>query len=488
MSNRNFLRSFFVPALSVLALTACAPTLPHPTREANRSLPSTFNSKPSDTSTSDTSTSDTTTSAANSAAVDWREFFEDPKLEALIEAGLENNQELKLLTQEIEISRYEVMARRGEYLPKLEAGASLGIEKVGEHTSQGASDEATGLPVHLQDYRLGVVASWEVDIWKKLRNATKAATLRYLSSVEGKKFMVTVLVAEIADSYYELGALDSQLAVLLQNMKILEDTLGIIRFQKEAGRVTELAVQRFEAEMLENQSTQYIILQQIVEAENRINFLVGRYPQPVARREGELTSVIPKAIAVGMPPDLLENRPDVRRAELELKAAKLDVRVAKARFYPSLEIKAGAGYHAYDVVKLLSTPASTLYDLGADLVAPIFNRNEIKANYYSANAKQMQAVLSYERTLLTAYIEAINQIAKIDNLAHSYELREKATKTLQQSVETSTGLFNAARAEYSEVLLTRRDALESQMELIEMKKEQLVASVHLYRALGGGWR
>ena len=478
MSNRNFLASFLVPALSVLALAACAPTLSHPSREANRTVPSAFVSGTSGGATSD----------ENSAAVDWREFFEDPKLQALIEAGLENNQELKLLTQEIEISRYEVMARRGEYLPKVAAGASLGIEKVGEHTSQGASDEATGLPVHLQDYRLGVVASWEVDIWKKLRNATKAATLRYLSSVEGKKFMVTVLVAEIADSYYELGALDSQLVVLKENLAILEDTLGIVRLQKEAGRVTELAVQRFEAEMFENQSTQFAISQQIVEAENRINLLVGRYPQPVSRSTGELTSLVPKAIAVGMPADLLENRPDVRRAELELKAAKLDVRVAKARFYPSMEIKAGVGYHSYEVLKLLSTPASTLYDLGADLVAPLFNRNELKANYYSANAKQMQAVLSYERTLLTAYIEALNEISKIDNIGHSYELREKATKTLQLSVETSTGLFNAARAEYTEVLLTRRDALESQMELIEMKKEQLVASVHLYRALGGGWQ
>lgn len=300
--------------------------------------------------------------------------------------------------------------------------------------------------------------------------------------------MVTELVAEIASSYYELMALDNQLAVLRRNIEIQQNALEIVKLEKDAARVTQLAVQRFEAEVLKNQSRQYDLEQRRIETENRINFLVGRYPQAVARNPQSFQSPPPNVVQAGIPSQLLENRPDVRAAELELEAAKLDVKSAKAAFYPSLSIDAGVGYEAFNIKHLVATPESLLYNLAGNLVAPLLNRKAIKAQYYSANARQLQAVFNYERTLLQAFTEVVNKLAMISNLQKSYELRSQQVNVLQQSIEVSNVLFQSARADYVEVLLTRRDSLDAEMELIETKNRQMKAMVNVYQAVGGGWR
>ncbi|HEY1037773.1 MAG TPA: TolC family protein, partial [Bacteroidia bacterium] len=346
----------------------------------------------------------------------------------------------------------------------------------------------TAFPEPLPDLMIGADLSWEVDIWKKLRNSKKSAVYSYLSSVEGKNFMVTHLISEIASSYYELMALDNQLEILKQNIKIQQDALEIVKMEKEAAKVTELAVRKFEAEVFKNQSHQYYLMQQITETENRINFLVGRFPQPVSRNSKAFAEMVPDTIQAGIPSQLLENRPDIRQAEYQLAAAKLDVKSAKANFYPSLVISAGAGYQAFNPQFLIQTPESMLYSLAGQLVAPLLNRNAIKANYATANAKQIQAVYNYEQTILNSYIEVVNQLSHINNLGKSYELKSKQVDALTKSIDISTVLFKSARADYMEVLMTQRDALDSKFDLIETKMQQMNARVYVYRALGGGWK
>ena len=476
MTKRIIFQWLVVAGLAI-GFSGCAPALVH--KVADKRIPESYHDS-----------MDTT----NVVKVRWKDFFSDPYLNSLIDSALNKNQELQITLQEIEISRNEIRARKGEYLPSVRLQAGAGVEKVGRYTHQGATDATTEfepgkeMPEPLQDYLLGAFASWEVDIWHKLRNAKKSAMFRYLSTAEGKNFMVTNLVAEIANSYYELMALDNQLEILKSNIGIQENALEIVKLQKSAARVTELAVRKFEAELFKNQSRQYRIQQSIVETENRINFLVGRYPQPVLRNSAGFTDLVPETIYVGLPSQLLENRPDIRQAELELAAANLDVAVAKANFYPSLGISAGVGFRAFDAKYLFRMPESVLYTLAGDLVAPLINRNAIKANYYSANAQQIQAVHNYERTLLIAYIEVANQLSNLGNLKNSYDLEAKQVQALNQSIVISNGLFRSARADYMEVLMTQRDALESKFELIETKKQQMNAMVNIYQALGGGWQ
>lgn len=475
--SRTHWKSSVVALTSVGALAlGCAPSLSdNEPREPNKTLPASFG---------DASANE----AASAAQETWRRLFGSPELEALIETALSKNQELNIRLQEIVIARAEASARRGEVLPKVSAGAGAGVEKVGKHTSQGVSDEAHGVPEHLGDFQFGLTGTWEVDVWKKLRNAAKAADLRYLASVEGRNFMVTQIVAEIARSYFELIAIDNQLDILRRNIEIQTDALDVVKLQKEAARVTELAVQRFEAELLKNKSRLYDLEQEKVQTENRINFLVGRYPQPVGRAPQRFKDPLPDVIATGLPSELLENRPDVRQAELELAASKLDVKAAKAAFYPSLSIDAGVGYRSFNAEHLVATPESVVYSLAGNLTAPLLNRAAIKAQYRAANARQIQAVFNYERTLLQAFTDVANQLAVIDNLRKASELQSRQVAALARSSEVSVILFQSARADYMEVLLTRRDSLEAEMELAETKKRQLQAMVNVYQALGGGWR
>lgn len=463
-----------VSLLWTVLLVACIPALPRgAARAPNTAVPASFAG---------------TAEGSSSAQVAWREFFTDPKLVALIDSALQNNQEINIVALEIDIAQNEIMARRGEFLPKVGLRVGAGIDKVSQYSSQGSSDDANGVSANLANFALGFTASWEIDVWAKLRNATKAATLRYLATGEGKNFAVTRLVAELASSYYELVALDAQLDVLNQNIEIQRNALLVVRLQKEAARVTELAVKRFEAEVLKNQSRKYIIAQQIIEAENRINFLVGRFPQPIERSRGRFADTLPPIVHVGVPSQLLENRPDVKQAQLALAAAGLDFRVARAGFFPSLGISATIGIQSFDFLKLVSLPASLVYGLAAELLAPLINRRAITASYFTANSKQMQAVLQLERAILSGFIEVVKLLSLIDNLGKSFDLQAQQVQKLAQSVEISNKLFASARADYMEVLLTRRDALEAQMELIENKRRQMTAAVALYQALGGGWK
>ena len=431
--------------------------------------------------------------SVNSARMNWKDYFGDPYLAALIDTALNNNQELNILLQEIEIVRNEVRARKGEYLPSVGIRGGAGVDKVARYTNIGAMEANTEIrhgeemPEPLQDYQVGLYATWEVDIWHKLRNARKAAISRYLATIEGRNFSITNLIAEIAGSYYELLALDTQLDIVEQNIELQNNALKIVKLQKEAARVNELAVRRFEAQVLSTKSLQYNIKQKITETENRINFLTGKYPQPVARSSRPFRELMPDGISAGLPSQLLANRPDIRKAEREVAAARLDVKVAKAKFYPSLGISASVGYRAFNPSYLFKSPESLLYSLAGDLAAPLINRNAIKAAYNSANAKQIQALYNYERTILNAYVEVANQLAKINNLEKSYALKSQQVQALSESIDISNDLFKSARADYMEVLMTQRDALEAKFELIETRKEQMNAVVHIYQALGGGW-
>jgi len=436
----------------------------------------------------------TSKDTTNISTITWKNFFKDQNLNDLIDVALKNNQELQITLQEIEIAKNDIRVRKGALLPSVGIKAGTGVEKVGRYTSQGAGDASTEImpgmemPDPLTDIGLAAYANWEVDVWKKLRNSKKAAVSRYLSTVEGKNFVITNLVAEVAESYYELLALDSQLDIVRQNIKLQNNALEIVKIQKEGARSTELAVQKFQAEVYASQHMEYDILQSIKETENRINFLLGRYPQEIKRDNGNFLNLVPAVVNFGIPSQLLTNRPDIKQAELELAAAKLDVKAARAEFYPSLDISAGLGLQAFKPSYLFKFPESVLYSLVGDIAAPLINRNAIKAEFNNTNARQLQALYNYDRTVLNAYLEVSTQLSNISNLDKSYDLKSKQVDALNKSVEYANDLFKSAGADYFEVLMTQRDALETKLELVETKKAQFNAIVHVYRDLGGGWK
>jgi outer membrane protein, multidrug efflux system len=466
-----------LPLVVILALVCGCKTFQKPTKTESKDVPAAFGD---------------TQDSTSAGRINWKEYFSDPNLLTLIDSALKRNQELNITLQEIDISRNEVRVRKGEYLPFLDIRAGASLEKEGRYTRHGAVDEngeimpGKEFPDPLPNYVAGAFASWEIDIWKKLRNAKKSAAFRYLASIEGKNFLVTNLIAEIANSYYELMALDNQLDIIQRNIEIQTDALNIVHQQKEAAKLTQLAVNRFEAQLLNTTNRQFEVQQRIVETENRISYLTGSFPKGIPRSSRTFNDIPPDSVYVGVPSQLLANRPDIRQAELELAAAKLDVKVARANFYPSVRIDGGVGFQAFNTAYLIN-PESMLFSLAGDLVAPLVNRNAIKAEYNNATARQVQSVYDYERTILNAYVDVANQLSSVRNFARSYETKSKEADILMQSVVISNSLFRSARADYLEVLLTQREALESKMELVEIKLKQMNSKVNIYKALGGGW-
>ena len=474
---------------SALLVQACAiPTIE--TRNPKLDLPEQFNAKVSQMDTQ----AGQGINQSTQANIQWSEWFNDPTLSALVETAVKNNQEVSILIQRINMASNEVYAREGEYLPRLSAGGAAETEKVGEYTREGAVEEQLNIkedkefPDPLANLKLGLNASWEIDVWHKLRDASKVASLEYLASVESKNFFVTQLVSEVARTYYELLALDNKLENLDSTISLQRNVIHTINALKEYGRASSLPVARFNAEVKKNESERYLIEQEILEKENTLNLLLGRTPQPIQRDSNVLLSAELKSPQVGVPSALLDNRPDIKQAALTLQAAELNIDVAKANFYPSFELKAGVGLSAFDSRYLFNVPESLAYSLSGDVFAPLINRRAIEAVYQNASAEQIEAAYEYELTVLTAVAEVTNSLSKLDNLEKSAEARRHQIASLEQSIDIANRLFSSAHGEYLEVLLAQREALEARSEFIETRQQQMAALVDLYQALGGGWQ
>lgn len=447
--------------------------------EAGQAMPSDFNG---------------VTTAENSAAIGVYEFFNEPPLTQLIAQGLAENQELKIRNQEIQIASNEILARKGAYLPFVNVGTHGGFDRTSRYTPIGAAEDqlfypgGRRFPDPIGSSGLSANLVWQLDIWRQLRNARDAAMHRYAEAIDTRNYFITRLIAEIADNYYELASLDQRLVYLNQTIDLQKKSLEVAKAQKAAARGTELAVQRFLAEVAKNESQKLIVQQKIIEIGNRINFLAGRFPQPVDRSAWEFINLDSQVLSVGVPAQLLQNRPDIRAAEREIAASGLDILVAKAEFYPKLTLSAGVGFEAFNP-RYLFDPGSFVANAAGELVAPLINKRAIQAAYKNANARQLQAIYEYQRVVLNAFTEVINRMNKVQNYRRSVAIKQEQVQALEESVKVASDLFQGARpeVEYMDVLFAQRDLLEAKTVLIETKQEQFSAIVNTYQALGGGY-
>jgi NodT family efflux transporter outer membrane factor (OMF) lipoprotein len=296
--------------------------------------------------------------------------------------------------------------------------------------------------------------------------------------------VITNLITELAITYFELQALDNQLEILDETITLQQDALDIVQVQNEVGTANVLAVEQYEAQLLNIKNMKLAIQQAITENESKINFLSGRYPQPVFR---DTISGMKQVIQTGIPSDLLKYRPDIRQAEYELAATKADVKAAKAAFYPTINITGSLGLQAFRTSLMFTTPESIAYGIFGNLAAPLLNRSAIKAEFRRANASQIEALYNYQKAILNGYVEVHNELARIKRLDESYVLKKRQTEILTNSINTSSELYNTGRANYLEVLIAQQNALQAKLELVETKKNQMAAMVNVYKALGGGW-
>jgi len=418
----------------------------------------------------------------------WENFFNDKYLVDLIDIALQNNPDQLQAIQRVEIARANLQIRKGALQPSLNGrlGANVGSGINDNIIANNSNDQNESNLV--QNYFLGLQSSWEIDIWGKLKNRREAAYARYLASEKGKQLVTTTLVAEVARLYYELLGLDNELETIRKNIEFQEVALEMIKIQKLGGRATELAVQQFTAQLLRTQSLGIEKQQRIIEVENQLNFLLGRYPQTIERGESILDQHLPEVVRAGIPADMLLRRPDIQQAELELTAAKADVEAARAAFLPTLTIDPYVGFNANEMSLLFSTPESLAAGFLGGLTAPIFSKNRIRSEYDRATAETLEAYYRYQKAVLTGYQEVASNLKRVENYRNVYNLRQQEAEVLSNAVNTSNDLFAAGYATYLEVITAQARVLEAELSMTNTRKEIFVTLIDLYRALGGGWR
>jgi NodT family efflux transporter outer membrane factor (OMF) lipoprotein len=424
--------------------------------------------------------------------ISWRKFFSDPYLVSLIETALANNQEFNIALQDIAIAANEVKEKQGAYLPKVDFGAGGSYIHPSDNTPEGVLDRI----IERNFYRypdfnlnLGPSLSWEVDIWRKLRDAKDAARQRMVAQYEVRNFLISRLVTEIALNYYELMALDTSLKILDANIIIQEAAFYKAQALKRYAKANQLAVNRFEAQLNKTKSQRFETSQSIVVKENRLRFLSGIYDEkPILRHSDQLMTMPVDELQTGVPAQLLENRADIRRAEAAIKAARLDLKSVKKQLYPDLTIVAGSGYSGFSPALLFKSPSSLFYNAMGNFTVPVLNRKAIVARIQIADAYQTQTVLTFEQTLLDAYTDVLNQVSNIKNMQQAFDRKHREVVLLEESIATANSLFKYAKATYLDVLLVQEEKLNAEKEQVEVKLNLVGSRINLYRALGGGWR
>lgn len=441
---------------------------------------------------------DHTSDSSSTNIAKWRDVFFDPNLVALIDTALKNNYDLRLALQKVEIVKAGLKFNKGVRLPELGLSGSVGERKFGDYTMDGVGNYDTQfspnindkqqIPAPLPDYYVGFQASWEIDLWGKLKNKKKSSAAKFIASQYGKDLIITNLISEIANSYFELLALDNEAQILVDNIELQQSALDLVLAQKDAGKANELGVEMMKAQLLSSKAIQAEVQQELLETESRLNFLSGSYPKNIKRDTSYFSQHLQNTLAVGIPSDLIRNRADIRQAEYELKAGNADVRSAQAAFYPSLNINAALGLQSFNSALLLETPASMAYHVLGGLTAPLLNRRKIKADLMASKAEQKQAYINYEKTVVNSFKEVYIAVNNIKNTKIMYDLKKEEVDILKKSIVTSSELFKAGRANYLEIITSQKNSLQAQIELINFYKRQNVAMVDLYRAIGGGWK
>ena len=417
----------------------------------------------------------------------WRDFFQDSVLRSLIDTALQNNHDLKITLQELAIAKSAITAKQGALLPSISANVGAGISKVGRYTAEGAGNVGTELtpgrkiPTVIPDLAPTLQMDWTVDLWGKLNSDKKSAVERYLASEAGQRAVKSQLVADVAENYYVLLALDYKLLVMQQYIALQKNAVRIARIQKEADADTQLAVEKFEAELAKAQADEYVLRQSIIETENNLNLLLGRLPQPIARTKNDFLQLPMPATAHALSTQLLLQRPDVVQAEHALEAAKWDVETARKEFLPSLNLSAAVGLNAFNPKYLVKLPESLVFSALGGLTAPLINKKAIQANFSQADALQIEALYNYDKALMTAYIETSTLQSKIANLKQLRQFKQKQDEALMRAVSAAQKLYLNNRATYLEVIDSERGQLDCKMELIDTKLQQLSTLIDMYR-------
>lgn len=422
------------------------------------------------------------------AKASWKQFFPDPALQQLISEALAGNFDLQIALKRIETASAYVKQAKAALLPSVTANATANTNIPSKNSLNGLSlNEFLGTS-HIEDYTLGVGLSWEIDIWGKIRRQKEAALATYLQTFEAAKAVQTGIVANVANSYFNLLMLDAQLQIARRNTSLSDTIVQMIRMQKTAGEVTELAVQqavaqRQAAELLIPQLEQAAAIQ-----ENAIRILTGQLPGKVVRNTTLDRFPLWDSLHTGVPAEVIGNRPDVKASELSLKAANANVGVAQGSMYPALSLTANGGLNAYEIGKWFSMPNSLFGTVAGNIAQPVFQQRRLRTQLEVSKVEREQAVISFRQAVTTAVREVSDALIQLEKLQEQQEIAASRLQTTQQAVGNARLLFRSGLANYLEVISAQTNSLQAELTQVDIRRQRLTAMVDLYRSLGGGYQ
>jgi len=416
-------------------------------------------------------------------------FFHDTLLVSLLKEAVYNNYDALIADQGIQAAGARMLAARAPLAPTVGIGSYASNIRYGYNTMDGLGNATTpGVPQPIvPSYMLGVSSSWEPDLWGRLRGMKRAARHRYLASQMGRAMVSTRIVSDVAYRYYELVSLRDELDIIHRNIALQTEALEIMKIQKLSGKVTELAVQQFSAQLRHTHSMEYAVRRNVARVTNELNMLRGGLPDSVRTAESIFSEKMPGIVHAGVPAQLLYNRPDIMAAASELSAAAADADVARAALFPSLNITAHLGLNSFYPGTLFD-PAALATGLVANITGPLINRRQLKSAHLEALAQNKAAWYRYQSKVLGAVYEVRYLMSAISNQEQQLLFLQQESATLTEAIEIAKDLYIGGYASYLEVITAQKSALEAELNALHARKELFFSNVDLYRALGGGWQ
>lgn len=459
-------------AIALIALPSCQVVNKYKSPEVN-----------SDNLFRDLNPTDTT----SIAHIPWREYFNDPFLQAYIEEALNNNYNMLIAEQRIKQAEASLGMSRAAYFPSLAISGQVDQTRLSNADPlTGAARERNTLAYHKETYSLGLVASWEIDLWGKLNRQSRAKYAQMLNSYAGKNLIQSSLISSLANTYYTLLALDDQLNVTNNMIVLMEENLITMEALKEAGMTNGAAVEQTKATLAGARISVPDLESNIRQLENAICIVLGRKPGPIERSSLAQQSV-PVDLNMGIPAQMLANRPDVNQAELDFRSAFELTNAARASFYPSITLSTGMlGYTAVNGLSNFFKPENIFASIVGGISQPLFARKQLITQLKVAKADQQIALINFEQTVLAAGQEVSDILYTYGATKRKETERIKQVAALKNAVEYTDELLKAGEANYLEVLTAQQTLLQAELNQINDKLEQLQATSNLYRALGGG--
>ncbi|MGU3377501.1 efflux transporter outer membrane subunit [Chryseobacterium sp. M5A1_1a] len=431
-----------------------------------------------------TATADT----ASIANLEWKEFFNDPILQGLIEKGIKNNYDLQIALKQVASSQEKLKQAKYMQYPDVGFGVSGQISKPSKNSMNGQSMNLFLGQNHVEDYNASFNLSWEADIWGKIKNQQEVSRMQYLQTYEGSKAVQTQVVAAIAQGYYNLLMLDKQLGIAKSNLELSSNTLMITQKMWESGDTTSLGVQQAAAQ---KQATELLISQleqNIAIQENAISILVGEVPNKVDRTIEMSDTSLPQNIMAGLPAAMVSRRPDVRQQELVLLESNAMVGIAQASMYPALKITANGGVNSFKFDNWFQIPASLFGSVLGGITQPIFQKRQLKTDLAVAKIQREKNVLAFRQSVLNAVGEVSDALVSNENLKVQEQKASEQSTTLKDGIKSAQLLYRGGSANYLEVITAQGNSLQAELNLASIKRQRLSSIVDLYRALGGGWK